>query len=100
METYFKMKFWTEYIIPIIVLCFLAVLLIVYITYSLIMQDIKYSYLKKHGYERKPYIQNKTVNVSVDTYKWVRGDKSISESRVDMMKLSELKEYVRNASEH
>lgn len=98
MERYFEMKFWTEYIVPIIVFCFLTLIVIIYISCILISTKIKYNYLKKQGYKRVPYVVNS--NIDLNTYKWVKGDKSISESRVDRMRLSVLKEYIRNASEH
>ena len=90
MEKYFEMKFLCEFIIPIAIFCILVALSIVYIAYAWITQSIKYNYLKKQGYERKPA----NMAVSCNSYKWVKGDKSISESRVDRMKLSELKEYI------
>lgn len=98
MERYFEMKFWTEYIVPIIIFCFLALIMIIYISCTLVSTKIKYDYLKKQGYKRVPYVVNS--NIDLNAYKWVKGDKSISESRVDRMRLSALKEYVINASEH
>lgn len=94
MEKYFEMKFLCEFIIPIAIFCILVVLFIVYVTYSWITQDIKHNYLKKHGYERKPA----NIAVNCNLYKWVKGDKSISESKVERMKLSELKEYIAEVS--
>lgn len=65
---------------------------------TLIFTKIKYNYLKKQGYKRVPYAVNS--NIDLNAYKWVKGDKSISESRVDRMSLSALKEYVLYANKH
>ena len=98
METYFKARFISEYIVPILIFAVLAIILIIWIIIITIFEKMKYRYLKDQGWKREIYAQDSVTGIKL--YRFVKSGRSISESRVDRMKYSELKRFIEDGCKH
>ena len=90
MDTYFTVKLWTEYIIPICLGVLFVLIFIVWLFITSKTWDKKIKMLNKYGYQRE-YMSN-------SDYKWCKKDgiHELTEYKMNQMKIKELKEWLKN----
>jgi hypothetical protein len=93
METYFKFKMITDYVIPI--LFFLGLLLV--FLYGIIKSHMKDKLMEKLGYT---YDKGLGTNVALEFQsQWVKGNTRINYRRIRYMRYRDIKKYVKNQEE-
>jgi hypothetical protein len=90
METYFKLKLIAEFVIPFIILA----LFITFFVHGIIISMMKTRLMEKSGYEFKKGLG---TNVALEFQsRWVKGNIKIYSRKVDTLKYSELKRFLKS----
>lgn len=90
METYFKIKTFVEFIIPIIIFG----LLIFFTLYFSMKSHFKYKLMERLGYK---YDRGLGTNVAYEFQPhWVKGNIKINCRRIDSLKYSEIRKFVKS----
>jgi hypothetical protein len=92
-ETYFKLRIFTEYVIPIIV----VVLIFLFGFYKIIMSWLKSKLLQRFGYR---YEKGLGTNVSLEFQShWKKGKTKINYRRVESLGYLELRKFLKSEEE-
>jgi hypothetical protein len=90
LETYFKIKIFVEFILPIIIIG----LLLIFFIRGIVISSMKAKLMKKLGYE---YKKGLGTNVALEFQsRWVKGNIKIYSRKVDALKYSKLKSFVKS----
>ena len=92
MDTYFKFKMYTEYIIPIVLLVILFVVVIICIAIGSVKEKMINKFFLSHGYERR-LLDVSSVGAKA-FYGWVReSDYKVADDRdIKSLSLKQIKE--------
>jgi hypothetical protein len=94
METYFKLKIFSEYIIPIII----VVLIITYALFGITKSWLRSRLMRKLGYR---YEKGLGTNVSYEFQPhWKKGKTKIHYRKIESLKYFKIKEFVKSKEEN
>ena len=95
MDKYFTFKFYTEFVIPIVIVGILFTIWLILTVVNSMKWNRKIALLKKYGYER--YLHGVASVGNGAFYAWRKHNHSVTEREINHMTCKELKTAILNA---